>query len=563
METTDKRVCRALAALLVAHGVERAVLSPGSRNVPLLIAMTHEPSILTETVVDERSAAFMALGMAAVTGKPVALVCTSGTALLNYAPAVAEAYYRHIPLIVVSADRPRRWIDQDDSQTIRQPGALSPIVKGSYDICAESVGADGDWFANREINDALITATTGCRGPVHINMQIDEPLGHRTTEVLPRQRVVSTVSSPGLPDRESMAALSMMVGDSRKVLVIAGFGAPDARLKAALGRMAAMPNVAVMTESIANLDDERFIGRIDTAIGGLTAEQLQRLAPDIVITTGGALVSRFVKQFVRDHRPSAHWHVGFTRNTIDCFKSLTLRIEADPGEFFAALADMTPTSAADSVYGSEWHELYDNARRRRDAYAATAPWSDLRAFSIIMNHLPAGCMLQLSNGTPVRYAQLLAGASAVARTDSNRGVSGIDGSTSTAIGAAIASEDVMTVLISGDMSAQYDIGALSFRGIPRLFRMIVMCNGGGGIFRFIGSTSELAEREALFADPVNLPLRQIADAYGLRYFVASTPEELERTLPEFMADGDRPCILAVEDLPRQLSADLLKKYFTV
>jgi 2-succinyl-5-enolpyruvyl-6-hydroxy-3-cyclohexene-1-carboxylate synthase len=168
-----------LATLLASHGVKRAVLSPGSRNVPLLVAVSKEPSIETEVVVDERSAAFMALGMASISGCPVALVCTSGTALLNYAPAVAEAYYRHIPLVVVSADRPHCWIDQDDSQTIRQQGALASIVKASYDISADAVTPDDDWYANRVINDALINATTGCKGPVHINMQINEPLGNR------------------------------------------------------------------------------------------------------------------------------------------------------------------------------------------------------------------------------------------------------------------------------------------------------------------------------------------------------------------------------------------------
>lgn len=563
METTDKNVCRMLAVLFAAHGVERVVLSPGSRNVPLMIAMTHEPSVRTDVVVDERSAAFMALGIAAASGRPVALVCTSGTALLNYAPAVAEAYYRQIPLIVVSADRPRRWIDQDDSQTIRQPGALASVVKASCDICAESVTSDDEWYANRVINDALINATTGCKGPVHINIQIDEPLGGRTESQLPRQRVVSMTGTQAVPDGRCMAELRDIVAATPRVMVIAGFAAPDALLGSALSRMAAWPNTVVMTESIANIRGSRFIGRIDTAIGGMSDDRLRCLAPDLVITIGGALVSRFVKQFIRRYPPAGHWHVGFTRNTVDCFKALTRRVEADPGLFFDRLipADRIPESMSD--YNREWHDMYVGAVKRRDAFACTAPWSDLRAFSIIMRNLPERCALQLSNGTPVRYAQLFAGASAVTRTDCNRGVSGIDGSTSTAVGASLAYVDGPTVFISGDMSAQYDIGALAFRGIPARFKMIVMCNGGGGIFRFIGSTSELPEREALFADPVNFPLRDIAAAYGFRLFSASSPEELERLLPEFMAPGDRPYILAVEGLPRQISAGLLKEYFTV
>jgi len=506
----------------------------------------------------------MALGMAAVSGRPVALVCTSGTALLNYAPAVAEAYYRQIPLIVVSADRPRRWIDQDDSQTIRQPGALSEIVKASYDLCAEAYTADDEWYANRMINDAMINATTGCRGPVHINVQIDEPLGRMVPVVHGHERVITAVRARHTPDSASMEALRAMFVSSDKVLVVAGFHDPDKRLEAALDRLTLLPNVAVMTESIANLHGKRFISRIDTALGGLPPDERQRLAPDLVITFGGALVSRFVKQFIRDHRPAAHWHVGFTRTTVDCFKALTLRVEADPGAFFDSLSQTAAGACVSSVYASTWRAAYTAALRRRDAFVASAPWSDLRAFYIIMNSLPDGCALQLSNGTPIRYGQLFAGASGNAiRVDCNRGTSGIDGSTSTAIGASLAYDAGPTVFISGDMSAQYDMGALAVRNIPARFKMIVMCNGGGGIFRFIGSTSGLPEREALFGEPVNFPVKQMAGAFGFRVFAAGSVASLERVLPLFMAESERPALLAVENLPAQESADLLKRYFTI
>lgn len=165
MANTDKTACRILAELLTHHGVSRAVMSPGSRDLPLLIALGRSPHLLTEIVVDERTAAFTALGMATASQQPVALVCTSGSALLNYAPAVAEAYYRHIPLIIISADRPSEWIDQDDSQTIRQAGALANIVKRSYDIPDNCTTPVARWYANRQINDALIEAQRGCKGP--------------------------------------------------------------------------------------------------------------------------------------------------------------------------------------------------------------------------------------------------------------------------------------------------------------------------------------------------------------------------------------------------------------
>ena len=174
--TTDKESCRILVSLLEKHGVGEAVVSPGSRNAPLMMALNASRSIRCTVVIDERSAAFIALGKASVTARPVALVCTSGTALLNYAPAVAEGYYRKVPLIVVSADRPVEWIDQDDSQTLRQYEALANYVKGNYNIPAECNAGTQQWYVNRMVNDALISATSGRQAPVHINIQLDAPL---------------------------------------------------------------------------------------------------------------------------------------------------------------------------------------------------------------------------------------------------------------------------------------------------------------------------------------------------------------------------------------------------
>ena len=216
MKTTDKQGCNILVALLAEHGVKRVVLSPGSRNAPLLMAFSRTPDIQDYVVVDERTAAFMALGMSQRSGEPVALVCTSGTALLNYAPAVAEAYYQHIPLIVISADRPMEWIDQDDSQTLRQYGALSLFVKRSYNLRAElSLPMDG-WYFNRCINDALLTSLSGEKGPVHINIAVSEPLTQEMDMPSVRERFVTRMPSSSIPDEHSMKLLCDEFMSARK-----------------------------------------------------------------------------------------------------------------------------------------------------------------------------------------------------------------------------------------------------------------------------------------------------------------------------------------------------------
>lgn len=560
MVNTLKEICRDLASQLSARGVRFAVLSPGSRNAPLIVALERHPSIATKVVVDERSAAFMALGYAAEAGEPVALVCTSGTALLNYAPAVAEAFYRKVPLIVISADRPMEWIDQDDSQTIRQYEALANFVKGSYDI-TDIDTPDLRWYANRQINDALTLAMMGRRAPVHINVQLSEPLCDCGDAEKDTFRTIGMVEpEPALPTAEARE-LGKRLASPRKVMIVAGFNAPSPALNRALRRLAALPNFVVLTETISNLHGNEFISRIDTTLSAMTEQERAELAPDAVITLGGALVSRMVKAFLRNCKPTDHWHVGRSHTTVDCFRSLTLRVEMAAETFFPQLASAMQPHTAHSDYGDRWRVIRDRAVSTHQAYIARAPWSDLKAFATFMPMLPRGTNLQLSNGTPVRYAQLI-GDIKLHRCECNRGVSGIDGCTSTAIGAALAYRSGLTVLVSGDMSAQYDLGALATADIPPRFKMIVMCNSGGGIFRFISSTSELPEREKCFAaaETVRLPVASLAATFGFEFFHADCERTLREVFPKFIAESAVPAILAI-DTPAQTDAEVLTNYF--
>ena len=558
MLTTDKLSCNILADLLVAHGINRAVLSPGSRNAPLVIALMRRDSLQTSVVIDERSAAFIALGMAIQSGEPVALVCTSGTALLNFAPAVAEAFYRGVPLIVISADRPEEWIDQDDSQTIWQQNALAPYVKRSCDIPAHTDFSNGEWVCNRLINDLLLEAVNSRKGPVHINIRLDAPL-NRVNEFQPDcSRVVRMVSpSVELPTAEARR-IGATIASPRKVLIIVGFHEPNEKLNRALAKLAALPNVAVMTETIANLHSPLFISRIDSTLCRLTDGERRELAPDVVITAGGALVSRFVKEWIRSLSDVEHWHVGLSHTTIDCFKHLTLRIEMRPSVFLRQLASALQIFKAQSDYAARWRKVMAYAVKAHDSYITASPWSDMKAFSFIIPHIPPRWNLHLSNGTPIRYAQLM-DCSRIHRCDCNRGVSGIDGCSSTALGASVVYKDT-TLLITGDMSCQYDLAAFSSQLVSPKFKVIVICNGGGGIFRFISSTSSLPELEECFAVGTRLPLRQIAEGYGFAYHEAHDLAGLQREFKDFVAVDDAPALLAVFT-PAEESAEVLKRYF--
>ena len=296
MESTDKEVCNILADVAVAHGVRRVVISPGSRNAPLIVALARRAEIGKYVIVDERSAAFAALGMSQQLGEPVMLVCTSGTAVLNYAPAIAEAYYQKLLLIVVSADRPKEWIDQDDSQTIRQFEVLSQFVKKSYDIPARCDDDTARWYANRIVNDAMIEALSGRRAPVHINVQLDEPLA-RLSEYAGSQRIIETVlPSQSLSDNDMDTLLDE--AGNKNILVIAGFGGKDSELEYGLDKLASLPNVAVLTETIANLHSDKFIKAVDRTLLAMERGTEDSYKPDLLITVGGAIVSRIVKTFL-------------------------------------------------------------------------------------------------------------------------------------------------------------------------------------------------------------------------------------------------------------------------
>lgn len=554
---TTNLTSRTLIELLAAHGVEHVIASPGSRNTPLLLALNASEKLHTTVIVDERSAAFYALGLSTVSGKPVAIICTSGTALLNYAPAVAEAYYRKVPLIVISADRPMEWIDQDDSQTLRQFEALGNFVKNSYDL-PSATSPDMPWYANRMVNDALLTAMNAPCGPVHINIQIAEPIGETEEIADEPARVIEMVT----PREDLTVADSRLLGtrlaSPTKVMIVAGFMSPDATLNKALNKIAALPNFIILTETIANLHGDDFISDIDATLSAMSESQRTALAPDIVITTGGALVSRFIKQYLRTIRPKEHWHVGKSLTTIDCFRSLTTRVEMLPAVFFQQLASAMQPHRAPSDYRRAWQVARDGARSIHQAFVSKAPWCDLKAFSTFMPLIPRNFNLQFSNGTPIRYAQLFT-MRTYHRCDCNRGVSGIDGSTSTALGASAAYK-APTLLVTGDMSAQYDVGALGSGMLTSRFKMIVMVNRGGGIFHFIKATRDLDIVGPCFDDPCLFPAQKLAAAYDMEYFEADSEETLRNVMPAFIAENNRPAMLAIYT-DSELSGQILKEYF--
>lgn len=567
MRDTANNFCAILFDVLEGQGIRDVVCSPGTRNAPLLIAAAARDGLRKHVVVDERSAAFMALGMANVSRRPVALICTSGTAMLNYTPAVAEAYYQGVPLVVITADRPEQWIDQDDSQTLRQFEAMRNFVKKSYELPAW--GMDDDemkWFANRVANDACIECKGGRPGPVHINVRVAEPVAGITDRLDNRNvRLIERVQADIVGNRETIKELGRELAGAR-VLFVAGFAQPSSKLHRAAAEFCNAPNVVGMTETLSNIHLGNRATDIDAVLTAYSAEELDRLAPDIVVSTGGSLVSRMLKEYLRRNSGRCrHWAIGPQNGVVDCFQSMTKIIDAKPSRVLHALAvEMKKNlkNAGEDIkdYSRKWSELRAAASVAKHAFVDSLGWCELTMFRHLMETVNGkGLNLFLSNGTTVRYAQLF-GADNVHSSYSNRGVSGIDGCTSTAIGCAKAYKGI-TLLVTGDMSASYDLGGLALPDIPETMRILVVDNNGGGIFRFIRQTNGLEEREQYFCAPPKLPLRSLAEGYGWDYIEADDMEEF-RIGAERLLDTDRKTIMRVV-VDGEESAHAIRKYMTI
>ncbi len=556
--TTDKKTVQIIVALCAQKGVKHVVVSPGSRNAPLSIAFNREEHIECYVIVDERSAAFFALGLAQKTGEAVALVCTSGTALLNYAPAIAEAFYQRIPLIVLSADRPIEWIGQDDSQAINQHQVFANFTKYNCQLPVDINCEDEAWHVNRSVNEAINLAVSGRKGPVHINIPLREPLYGTTPQNNLPQRVFNQIESNSKLAESDIQDLKNRFSKTPKIMILVGILPAQEKesFEAVISQIEKIGNVIVLAEPISNIQTPMSIRTIDRVLNVISADEAEVFSPDLLISFGGALVSKQIKTFLKNNPPKEHWYIGKGETHIDTFRQLTALIQVEPftflEQFFANYTDLG------NDYASQWEVKAHIALQRHNHFMASAPWSDLKAFEVINSALPQDTDLQLGNSSAVRYAHLFSQAK-LNSIQCNRGTSGIDGSTSTAAGAAWVS-DVMTTFISGDISFFYDSNALWNKYLSANLRIIVMKNGGGSLFRFIPGPSDVEELDEYFETAQEFNIEKMASLYELPFYSASSEEELISILPQFYATHNKVVILEV-NTPRLENDQVLKGYF--
>ena len=543
--------------LCKVKGLKHVVISPGSRNAPLTIGFTNQNFFKCYSVVDERSAGFFALGIAQQTSEPVAVVCTSGSALLNYYPAVAEAYYSGLPLVVISADRPQHLINIGDGQTIIQPHAFGKHVlfeanlKPPTKTLFNSIEFARD-KAQKLINKALDTASR-MMGPVHINVPFEEPLYDTVPE--PLSLNISFKKDIKTAYFYLSPSFQKTWQNAKRKLVLVGVNPPNSLDSAVIDQLANDPSVIVLTETTSNLHHSNFFPFIDQLIAPLNEEGYEALQPDLLLTFGGLIISKKIKAFLRAYNPKHHWHVDPYKAN-DTYFCLNKHFKINPNDFFHQLFKNTPSNK--SSYFDFWNRVKLQRKKAHNEYLKSMSFSDFKAFELISHAIPQNFVVQSGNSSAIRYLQLFEFHPSISLY-CNRGTSGIDGSTSTAVGASVVSKEP-TLLITGDLSFFYDINGLWNKYIPSNFRLIVINNSGGGIFRILPGNDNSELFETYFETKHNRNAKALATDFGFAYSSANSEQTLTLALAEFFKSASSPKLLEIFT-PSSQNDKILLSYF--
>lgn len=519
---SDKKNILQLVALLRAHEIRNVVLCPGSRNTPIIHTLANHPYFTCYSVTDERSAGFFALGLALSGGRPAAVCCTSGTALLNLHPAVAEAFYQQVPLVVISADRPASWIGQMDGQTLPQPNVFGPLVKSSVNL-PEIHTSEEEWYCNRLVNEALLELNHHGKGPVHINVPISEPLFQFTAEDLPDVRVITRYQGLNVYDRQYDDLITRLNGYTKRMMVVGQMNLIylfERKICKLLYKHFAWLTEHTGNQTVPGIPVKNF----DAIIYALPEEEQVKLVPDLLITYGGHVVSKRLKQLLRKHPPKEHWHVAADGQVADTFCSLTTVIEMDPFEFLEKIAYLLENKPCE--YPKRWEQLSKQMAEPDFAF------SEMAAIGKVLKSLPTDAVLHLANSSTVRYAQLFQIPDSV-EVCCNRGTSGIEGSLSTALGYAWASDKLNFVLI-GDLSFFYDMNALWCNHLRGNLRIMLLNNGGGEIFQSLPGLKMEARTHRFVTALHQTKAEGWAQERGFDYTAVHTMEELDAALSDFM-----------------------------
>lgn len=563
---TSKPTARLLAHLCKQNHIRHIVICPGSRSAPLVAAFTEDNFFSCISLADERAAAFYALGIAQQTGIATAIICTSGSAVLNLAPAVCEAYYQHVPLLAITADRPAGAAEAGENQALlNQHLFLAQFVKSYVNIPDEKNLSDAN---AKKLQQTIDLSSEAQAGPVHINMQFEEPLydflSIENSVPLPilETNVVSLQT-----DQDSLQYIQHKYNRFKKVLVIVGMHKPgNVQLQQALHELNRHPHVILFTEPLSNLHVRNAVTDTDATLSVVPNEFNSTLQTDLVITLGGPYLSKRLRNFLKQHPPIEHWDIAEGSNYTkgrDMFGCLHPFNKTNESEMIQLLASLDFEQPDD--YKTCWLTYQKQAENITNNYTKNIIWSDWKAIEQVVHHLPENSVLHYGNSSPVRYGSLMKHRPAIT-VYANRGTSGIDGCVSTAAGAASVHSG-LTVVITGDISFLYDSNALWNAQLSKNLRIVVLNNGGGHIFGLLDGPQKIPKHKTYFETRHQYRFEHLASMYQLAYYICparhngESEKILNDLLPDFLnPDLGRAAILEIETNPEQ-SAAVYKNYF--
>ncbi len=529
-----------IAELLFRKGISNVVLSPGSRSATLSLAIIRHPKLKTFTISDERSAAFIALGMAESLKKPVALLCTSGTAAINYYPAIAEAFYRGIPLIVLTSDRPPELIDQWDGQTIRQKDLYKNHIVAACELSTDIDITENRRFAFREINQIINKAIIH-PGPVHINIPFREPLYPKKGELIKYSNDIPIFSPEITKLQVNSSDIKTSLNSFRRVMILVGQMPENKTLNKILFEISKDKEALIIGDHISNIHPkDHFISSQDVFLANGRNSKLPK--PDLLVTLGRSILSKNLKTYLRNIKGLVHWQVG-NYEPHDTYFKLQKVISIPELRFL----QITQTFfESEEPFIDAWKIEDQKAQKHISKVLEEKEFSELKAVAEVLKGIKKKTDLHLANSLATRYANILQHLLPEdCQVFCNRGTSGIDGCSSTAVGHALSS-DKLQILITGDLAFFYDRNAFWHNYDLSNLRIVLLNNHGGGIFRVIKGPSEQAELDEYFDTFQNLNAKNTVKDFNMEYRSVCNLEDLQNHLKSFYKKSLNPVLIEIE-----------------
>ncbi len=541
-----------VTSLLVAHNVRHVVVCPGSRNAPLVHDFHVHEKIKCYPITDERSAGFFALGMAQALEEPVAVCVTSGSAVLNLAPAVAEAAYQHVMVVVVSADRPMQWIGQLDGQTLPQTDVFGRLVNKAVSLPSAISNEEQRWLCNRLVNEALLATAFPKQGPVHINVPIEEPLFRFSVKHLPNERIIRRTAEY---DDRCMSMVARWLLEASRPMVVVGQisggknGDCDALCRKGIDLMASIG--VLIVEKLCRLPIPFSL--IDEALT-LVGDDADYV-PDLIVFVGGNVVSKKLKSFMRKAVQAKVVMINMDGDVNDVSMHATDVVVGKPVNLFRALAVMQETmivpESGEAIHIPEkkqrpfhqrWRRVLDFVGNFADEYVPQfSQMAAVKYFEQQLEDMEYDFHVHYANSMAIRLANIYAGHHVMC----NRGVNGIEGSLSTAAGFSVEAEG-MTFCVVGDLSFFYDQNALWNVCLNGKFRIVLLNNGGGAIFKLLNGLESSEARDELVSGAHKVEARGICEQNDVGYIRAANMEEMEIGMVTLVTEQtNRPMLLEI------------------